>query len=306
MNAPLLRERELFLVKKQSEGNGIRSLQMTADQLLFATLHLSLGNEGTMVSLSEIMVMQNNYDGPKSTFLVSTVTQWLNDMGRLDPRYNDSSILFNRFSSVCHYRMRYLTYPFYEERYSYLKSLEAQGMSYNRLHEYAWMQIIIIDRLSLTERNHVFESDLEKVIKDREAEDCSQGRTPSQKWIKTFRTVAYGWLSYAGILHREEKLDSLEYNVVCDYVQWAPLFLCPYATTLILFIGFSPKRSHHDQVIFLLNLQLKYHQLWKRLFKPHHTRLLSSSQLIDAVTQLYDHIVNRYKNVAARRHFLLA
>ena len=72
MNAPLLRERELFLVKKQSEGNGIRSLQMTADQLLFATLHLSLGNEGTMVSLSEIMVMQNNYDGPKSTFLVST------------------------------------------------------------------------------------------------------------------------------------------------------------------------------------------------------------------------------------------
>lgn len=33
MTAPLLRERELFLVKKQSEGNGIRSLQMTADQL---------------------------------------------------------------------------------------------------------------------------------------------------------------------------------------------------------------------------------------------------------------------------------
>ena len=64
MNAPLLRERELFLVKKQSEGNGIRSLQMTADQLLFATLHLSLGNEGTIVSLSEIMVMHNNYDGP--------------------------------------------------------------------------------------------------------------------------------------------------------------------------------------------------------------------------------------------------
>ena len=151
-----------------------------------------------------LTVMQNNYDGPKSTFLVSTVTQWLNDMGRLDPRYNDSSILFNRFSSVCHYRMRYLTYPFYEERYSYLKSLEAQGMSYNRLHEYAWMQIIIIDRLSLTERNRVFESDLEKVIKDREAEDCSQGRTPSQKWIKTFRTVT------AGDTHRIElKGDSL-------------------------------------------------------------------------------------------------
>ena len=72
MNAPLLRERKMFHVKKQSEENGIRSLQMTADQLLFATRHLSLDNEVTMVSLSEIMVMQNNYDGPISTFLVST------------------------------------------------------------------------------------------------------------------------------------------------------------------------------------------------------------------------------------------
>lgn len=40
MNAPLLRERDSFLSKKQSEGNGLRSLQMTADQLLFATHHL--------------------------------------------------------------------------------------------------------------------------------------------------------------------------------------------------------------------------------------------------------------------------
>lgn len=221
MNAPLLREREQFLVKKQSEGNGIRSLQMTADQLLFATLHLSLDDEHTTVSLSEILAMQHNYDGPKSNFLVSTVTQWLNDMGRLDSRYNDSSILFNRFSSICHYRMRYLTYPFYEERHSYLKSLEAQGMSFNRLHEYAWMQLAIIDRLSLAERDHVCESDIDKVIHDRTAEDLSKGRTPSLKWIKTFRAVAYGWLSYIGILNREQKSNLLEYNAMCDYIQWA-------------------------------------------------------------------------------------
>ena len=221
MDAPLLCERELFLAKKQSEGNGIRSLQMAADQLLFATLHLSLGDEHAKVSLSEILVMQHNYDGPKSTFLVSTVTQWLNDIGRLDPKYNDSSILFNRFSSICHYRMRYLTYPFYEERLSYLKNLEAQGMSFNRLHEYAWMQLAIIDRLSLAERDLVCESDIKKVITDREAEDCLQGRIPSQKWIKTFRAVAYGWLSHAGILHLDQKSNPLKYKVVYDYVQWA-------------------------------------------------------------------------------------
>ena len=42
--------------KIQSEGNGLRSLQMTADQLLFATHHLSLTNEtvyaGSMGSFS--------------------------------------------------------------------------------------------------------------------------------------------------------------------------------------------------------------------------------------------------------------
>lgn len=108
MNAPPLRERELFLAKKQPEGNSIRSLQMTAEQLLFATIHLPLANEGTTVGVSEILAMQSNYDGHKSTFLVSTVIQWLDDIGRLDPRFNDHSILFSRFSSVCHYRMRYL------------------------------------------------------------------------------------------------------------------------------------------------------------------------------------------------------
>ena len=42
MNAPLLKERELFLSKKQAKGNGLRSLQMTADQLLYAIHYLSL------------------------------------------------------------------------------------------------------------------------------------------------------------------------------------------------------------------------------------------------------------------------
>ena len=187
MSAPLLRERDSFLSKKQSEGNGLRSLQMTADQLLFATHHLSLTNDTVMVDLSNILAMQRDYDGPKSTFLVSTVVQWLENMGLLDQRFGDQSIMFNRFSSVCHYRMRYLAYPFYEERLSYLKDLESRGMSFRRLHEYAWMQLVIIDRLRLNRQDRIYESDVENVIKDRIAEDCSKGCIPSQKWIKTFR-----------------------------------------------------------------------------------------------------------------------
>lgn len=213
MSAPLLQERESFLAKKQSEGNGIRSLQMTADQLLFATLHLPLTNVTATVGLPDILSMQRVYDGPKSNFLVSTVVQWLEDIGLLDPKFNDQSILFNRFSSVCHYKMRYLAYPFYEERLSYLKNLESRGMSFSRLHEYAWMQISIIDRLCLDGQDNVCESDIEKVITDIAAEDCSKRRVPSQKWIKTFKTVAYGWLSYAGMLHREQESNPPEHKV---------------------------------------------------------------------------------------------
>lgn len=221
MSAPLLRERESFLSKKQSEGNGLRSLQMTADQLLFATHHLSLTNETVMVDLSNILAMQRDHDGPKSTFLVSTVVQWLENMGLLDKRFRDQSILFNRFSSVCHYRMRYLAYPFYEERLSYLKDLESRGMSFRRLHEYAWMQLAIIDRLRLDGQDRIYDSDIEKVIKNKVTEDCSRGCIPSQKWIKTFRVVAYGWLSYAGILHKKQESESAEHMVVYQYLNWA-------------------------------------------------------------------------------------
>lgn len=221
MSAPLLRERDSFLTKKKCEGNGIRSLQMTADQLLFATHYLRLSNDSAKIGMQVIFDMQRCYEGPKPSFLVSTVVQWLDDMGRLDPRFNDHSVIFNRFSSVCHYRIRYFAYPFYEERYSYLKYLESQGMSFNRLHEYAWMQLIIIDRLGLERRDSVCEADITKVITDRESEDRSKGHIPSQKWIKTFRAVAYGWLSYAGFLHLEHKTEPSEYKTVYDYTLWA-------------------------------------------------------------------------------------
>ena len=83
------------------------------------------------------------------------------------------------------------------------------------------MQLVIIDRLRLKIQDCIFESDIEKVIKDRVAEDCSKGCVPSQKWIKTFKAVAYGWLSYAGLLHQDQESNPLEYRVVHQYLQWA-------------------------------------------------------------------------------------
>lgn len=104
---------------------------------------------------------------------------------------------------------------------SYLKDLESRGMSFRRLHEYAWMQLAIIDRLRLDGQDRIYDSDIEKVIKNKVTEDCSRGCIPSQKWIKTFRVVAYGWLSYAGILHKKQESESAEHTVVYQYLNWA-------------------------------------------------------------------------------------
>ena len=93
MNAPLLKERELFLSKKQPKGNGLRSLQMTADQLLYVTHYLSLTKETVTVELPKILAMQCAYSGSKPSSLVSTVVQWLENIGLLDQRFRDQSII---------------------------------------------------------------------------------------------------------------------------------------------------------------------------------------------------------------------
>ncbi len=221
LSAPLLNEREAFLEKKKSEGNGLRSLQMTADQLCFAATHLASLERKHIIPLSEITALRDKWRGPKTNFFVSTVIQWLDDMDVIDPTYDDKTILFNQFCSVCYYRLKYLTYPLFEERLSYLKERQANGMAFSCLHEYAWMQLQVIDRLKLSDGGKIHADDIDNAVQDRIREDCSVGQAPSIKWIKTFKAVAYGWLSYMGALYVVEPSSPPGYDYVCRYLHWA-------------------------------------------------------------------------------------
>ena len=220
LGAPLLNEREAFITLKKDKGRCLRSLQMTADYLLFAVKNLNLGESMPRIAkLEEIIACRAVWKDKKFWFYVSTTVQWLDSMHCLDPAYNDDSIIFNQFSTVCFYKIRYLTYPLYKERLAYIEHLQLQGMSFSGLHEYALMQLHIVDMLDLN--GAVTREDISRIIATKEEAAKEAGGSLSPKWRKTFHAVAIGWLKHAGILDMRRKNLPKEANLVKEYIKWA-------------------------------------------------------------------------------------
>lgn len=110
-------------------------MQILASLLLKTVNILSFKDKDkSIITLDEIVEKSYHFKNQKQIrFFISTTINWLNEIGRLDLRYSDHSLLFNRFSTICHYRIRYITYPMYHERLSYLNYMQSLGMSFNRL-----------------------------------------------------------------------------------------------------------------------------------------------------------------------------
>src|SRR5690554_6617295 len=220
LSSPLLKEREAFITLKKDKGRCLRSLQMTADYLLFAVKNLNLGkSKSRIVKLEEIIACRDVWKDKKFWFYVSTIVKWLNSMHCLDPVYNDHSIIFNQFSTVCFYKIRYLTYPLYEERLAYIKHLQLQGMSFSSLHEYAVMQLHIVDMLSLN--GAVTMEDISRIIDTKEEVAKQAGESLSLKWRKMFHIVAIGWLKYANMLDVKRKDLPEDTNLMKEYTKGA-------------------------------------------------------------------------------------
>ena len=220
LDSPLLNERETFIKLKKDKGRCLRSLQMTADYLLFAVKNLNLDKSmPRIVKLKEIIACRDVWMDKKFWFYVSTIVQWLDSMHSLDPAYHDKSIIFNRFSTVCFYKIRYLTYPLYEERLAYINHLEREGMSFSSLHEYALMQLQIVDKLNLN--RGVTREEISAIIATKQQTAKAAGGSLSPKWSSTFHAVAIGWLKYAGMLDEKQKDLPKDAILVKKYVKWA-------------------------------------------------------------------------------------
>lgn len=162
--SPLPQERESFLKVMKQKGRCLRSLQMAADYLLFAIQTLALNDNHRIVRLEDIMSSGKLWKDKKSKFYVSTVIKWLYSNKMLDHRYYDNGVVFNRFSTICHYRLRYLTYPLYQERLVYLEYLKNNGASFSTLREHAETQLVIIDKLNIKDRRLITKAEIKEAI----------------------------------------------------------------------------------------------------------------------------------------------
>jgi integrase/recombinase XerD len=221
--SPLLQERESFLKEMNQKGRCLRSMQMAADFLLFAVHTLDLNDkQNEIVKLEDIVLSGESWKDKKSNFYVSTVVNWLDTINLIDHNYHDNDVIFNSFSSKCYYRLRYLTYPLYIERLKYLEYLKDNGAAFSTLREHAETQLTIIDKLSLKNRRLVKESEIKEAISRTKAElEKISTSKISNKWIKQFKSVAYGWLRYSKMLVKETLTLPHEYHFVIRYIHWA-------------------------------------------------------------------------------------
>ncbi len=219
--SPRLQERESFLKVMKQKGRCLRSLQMAAEYLLFAVHTLDLNDNNGIVRLEDIVSSGEFWKDKKSKFYVSTVVKWLYSNNMLDLRYCDNGIVFNSFSTKCHYRLRYLTYPLYQERLVYLEYLKDNGAAFSTLREHAETQLVIIDKLNIRDKRLVTKVEIEEAILKTKTDSERNHSTISAKWIKNFKSVAHGWLQYAKMLSEDNSSFPPEADLVSRYIQWA-------------------------------------------------------------------------------------
>ena len=211
LRATMFRERDDFISKMHQKGFCLRYMQITADYLFFAVNDLNFV-QNEVVSLERIVQSTSRWYTVKKGDYQVTVIKWLDSLNMLDPRYNDETNLFVSFSSVCHYRVRYLTYPLYQERLSYLLQCISVGMVKSTVREQAEMQLHIIDVLKLHSP---------RIVCVKELQDASSSFR-SLKSRNMFMTTAQRWLSFIGILNGDSEPTHINgYNYVVDYINWA-------------------------------------------------------------------------------------
>lgn len=219
---PFLKQRNSFLNKMKKRGCGQRSLQMASEYLLFAIKTLNLSESDTsIVSLHRINASGAQRTDKNRFFYESTTINWLRDMGMIDPNFYDESIIFNKLSSRCHYRLRYHTYPLYHERISYLEYLSDSGAAFTTVRDHAIAQLYIIDLLNLKQGSIVRQIQIDDIVNRAKEGSLGVQFKVSRRWIKTFSGTANRWLRYSNILLEEKPYHIPGSDYVSQYLYWA-------------------------------------------------------------------------------------
>lgn len=237
LDAPLLKEREKFLSRKEKEGKTPDRIRVLAGYLLFAVQSLNLKNDReTYVNLIRVIEISHAYRKESKSFklkenVVSTdyrfndvicnLFEWMCSINLINPVFLDEKTIFNRLIGATKivYRLRYYTAPFYKERLEHLNNLEKNGMSYRCLQEYAEYHLHIIRFLGLGLLSGLrCYTGNELVNAAREYDRLENGINNGRRYMK-FRAVSISWFGFAGLL-TTEKNEYAESEITDNYCEW--------------------------------------------------------------------------------------
>lgn len=233
--APLLKEREYYLMLLEQKGLHRQTLLGIADYLLRIVELLDLKDENVcQVPLEKIQIasekwsltiknhpMKRNRTPSSSWKFMRLATDWLGKIGRLDSRFNDSDLLLNQLFSRGFFKYRYLESPMLEERLEYLTKWKDSGASVCTLRNIAQYQLHLIDYLHIDQRSMVTEDDLLSAADDwwTAVIPGVQKKCMSKTSKRRFLTIGRGWLTYMNMLEFKEEVVFLR-DKIEDYLEW--------------------------------------------------------------------------------------
>ena len=233
--APLLNEREAYVESLYRKGLCRQSLLTTADYTLRIVQLMNLNDtECNPVTLSSIEAaadewsnMVLNHPMKKSSTpssrgkFITIAIDWLKQMGRLEPQFEDSNALINDLYFRRFAKRKFLSAPFLQERLAYLALWQSRGASVSLLREIANYQLHIIHYLHLTELRLVSENEIQKAALEWSGETGIKGRKNDYSCFAQHRFLRFskGWLSYLG-LWKEEKAPTAFSDYLSEYLDW--------------------------------------------------------------------------------------
>lgn len=234
LDAPLLKEREDYLEIMAQKGIVRSSLLSMADYLLLIVNMLSMADEQprkiTIQEIKDAAELWSNtiknhpmkrQRSPSSVAKFMNIAfSWLSHIGMLDDLYCDSSLILNRLFERKHHKLRYLTYPLFDERSSHLEKWESMGASVGTLRQIAVYHLHAIDLFHLENGNMVTEDELHSAAETWARLEKPGLRSSDGEYArKRFLSHVRDWLiSLKQYTHPVDVFPLKEY--VMEYLNW--------------------------------------------------------------------------------------
>lgn len=221
LDSPLLKERRVFLKESAGMGKSEDRLRILASYILYATQALHLHDEkNDKVPIEDVIRVCHDYrmchsDRSHKFSIASelnefydvfrTIYLWLSSLKLLEHKFLDKDSIFCSLFTGIHFRLKYITAPYYEERKRHLENLEKEGMSKVRIREYAELQLNIIKQFKLDQKPIECSFSTHEIIDAAHCYGKLSSGTSDHSRYQRFRAVCMSWFSFMEIITEKDK-----------------------------------------------------------------------------------------------------